>query len=193
MDDLRFDRLTKTLGVGGTRRAATRLIAGGAIGALLVRTGLVPAPAAERDGHCRGGGKSCKNNDQCCTDHCQQGVCTCKKQGKCDTDKVCCSGKCHRGECSEQATGVTGGCPDKDYLCFRSLVDVGKCTPVSLQTVRVPTCFAGFSGCQPGYGQCPRKPCEDCNARFPACEGQCRAAAGCTRPGKGGSVPQVVC
>ena len=177
MDDLQFDRLAKTLGVGCTRRATTRLLAGGTLGALLLgRLGLQPALAA-----CRGPRHTCNHDDQCCSDHCKQGFCKCKNHGKCDNDKACCSGKCHHGKCEHVKGDVDAhwGCDPKKYYCFKTAADFPKGTPVSFSTVEVPTCFTYLPNepCLPGHGQCPRTPCQACNERFP------RECAGGTRDG----------
>ena len=185
MDDVQFDRLARILGVGGTRRAATRLLAGGALGTLFGRLGLAPAIGAERGGHCRGVRDACHRDDQCCSDRCEHGFCTCKTRGKCETGKACCSGKCRDGKCvhvKDPGVDAKWDCEPKKYLCFRHVQDIGTCRVVNLRRVEVPTCFTGIPKvpCLPGIPpKCPRTPCQECNARFPACEGQCRAAERC--------------
>ena len=183
MEDLTFDRMAKTLGVGSTRRATTRLLAGGALGALLLgRLGLQPARAA-----CRGSRDQCDRDEHCCSGRCEKGFCKCKSRGKCDGDKECCSGTCRNGKC-EKEQGLEGwGCPAGKFLCFRQPTNFSTCTPVSLTKVEVPQCFTYLPSdpCLPGIlPKCPKTACQACNERFPQeCQGQCHAARDCPNPG----------
>jgi hypothetical protein len=117
MDECRFDNWTRMLGALQDRRAAVKELA--AAGAALVAParadlGLAQEGDVIAEG-CRGGGVSCRRNNQCCSGKCNRkrrkkrnrndrdkkgrrrddGVCKCLGNGKsCRKDAACCKGRC---------------------------------------------------------------------------------------------------
>lgn len=131
MDDDRFDAVAKSLGRGAPRRAFVRLLAGNALGAVLVRLQVEDAAAA-----CIAAGKRCERGDQCCAgSSCKGGTCKCK-DGLTDcgkTCKACCVDGLRNGQesdidcgggCARCANGkACGGSND----CRSALCDTGLC------------------------------------------------------------------
>ena len=103
MDGRRFDVLTVTLtavGGGSSRRAALRVLAGGALGTVLTRLGVQEAAAAcRRD-------SDCSNRAKCCRAGRRQGVCV-------PADSVCCGSEDATRYCRPTA-GVAVVCCPKD-------------------------------------------------------------------------------
>jgi hypothetical protein len=87
-------------------------------------------------------------------------------------------------------------CGTQWYFCFKDAKDLGLGIPVDNRSVEVPACFTGnpLVPCLPGHGKCPRTPCQECNARYPKCEGHCRAAqATGGKAGQGGFSNKPIC
>jgi hypothetical protein len=94
MDGKLFDELTLSLGAEKTRRGALRLLAGGALGAVLTRLGLEEAAA-----RCVRLGGRCERSRECCAGGCQGRRC------RCGTGTKACNGRCiPAGQCCN-------GCP----------------------------------------------------------------------------------
>jgi hypothetical protein len=71
MDSSRFDCLAKSLAATTGRRAAAKLVAGSALGAIgLAHLGIQPAAAA-----CKHKGERCNNDNDCCHDCCKHHKC----------------------------------------------------------------------------------------------------------------------
>ena len=75
MDNQRFDTLAMVLGASGSRRRAFKLLAGGAIGAVLLRFGVDDAAAFNE--LCRSLGRSCSRDRDCCSRRCRRGTRRC--------------------------------------------------------------------------------------------------------------------
>ena len=102
MDGSRFDRWTKTMARGGSRRVVVRALAGGALAAGLGRLGRAAVAAA-----CQKKGKPCDQDQDCCSKRCKHGTCLCSKAGKgCTNANDCCSSGGGAGTCS----GATETC-----------------------------------------------------------------------------------
>ena len=159
MDGPRFDEWVRaTARQGATRRAALRLMAGGALGGLLVRFGLGEAAAA-----CARVGQRCARNYDCCDgEYCHTNRCRCRP----DRDR------CRRRCCSTGETCVEGACRRcaTDGQCVRFFPD---------RQEQVPCC--GTDVCSPD-GVCT--PClpkgGDCREGLPeqCCSGTCNIPAG---------------
>ena len=93
MDGQRFDELTRTLAAGASRRAALRILAGGAAAGFLT---LVRGSGARADeGGCKRTGKHCRRPDQCCSGVClADGTCGCASHADCDDRNACTVGLC---------------------------------------------------------------------------------------------------
>jgi hypothetical protein len=73
MDGRRFDAWTRALATGAVnRRAASRLLIGGALGTPLVRH-----QAAKAAGGCTKAGRPCVKDRECCSTFCRNGNCQC--------------------------------------------------------------------------------------------------------------------
>ena len=130
MDEARFDTLARILGAGpAPRRAALRLLAGGALSALAAGLGVgrtasqsaCSAPAQPCPGCCAGldcgaddrcciptrSAKKCRKGSHCCSGVCKKkrgkptGTCACRPAGQgCTAGRNCCSGRCGaNGKC----------------------------------------------------------------------------------------------
>ena len=97
MDPHRFDRLTRALGSGQSRRGMLKSLAGGAVGAALAVVGIGDAAAAIRK---RSVGNSCNYNSDCASGLCvaesrTRKICHCVSAGDCPAAKdVCHSAAC---------------------------------------------------------------------------------------------------
>lgn len=139
MDGARFDRLARSLTAAGSRRG----LLAAALAALLGRLGLGGVAAA-----CRGAGKACAKDGQCCSRRCtKRGRCACIRTGSggCGTNADCCSGVCAAGH--------------RDGICCGNgqvLTDEGRCGC---------NAFAGEVRCR--YACCDELLGESC------CDGTC--------------------
>ena len=153
MDGQRFDNWAKTLPTAGSRRAAIRLLAGGALSVGFARLGLRQAAAA-----CGTPG------NKCCKGKCNRGA-TCNSEGYC---------KCKAGwrRCKDNG----GYCRKKDKCCGIGFLCENPCqetrckngvyqcvttqpgTPCDEFCCQAPTsCCEGWRGCKP-----PDPDCGDC-------------------------------
>ena len=99
MDGERFDRIARALGATPPRRGALRLLAAGALGAILARPrgAVVQVGIAANTGSCRATGDVCDGDKDCCSQRCEGGRCQCRKRGAaCTVDRACCSGRCRK-------------------------------------------------------------------------------------------------
>jgi Hom_end-associated Hint len=154
MDATRFDRFATALGTSTSRRTAIKLLAGGALGAVLGGLGLEEAAAA-----CTPAGKRRRRGEACCPDAVGDGRrCVCRS----DDPAVTCAGRCGIviDNCGRQIDcGTT--CPGREtcggggvpYMCGctpddRATTCAGRCGTVTGncgQTVDCGSC--GGSGC----------------------------------------------
>jgi len=126
MDQDRFDRWTRALAAGGSRRRVLRAMAGGALGALLDRHGPDQAVAAEAA--CTRLGRRCEPGDRCCDGGRRKGgECRCLGRkmrcgDRCVSDRACCTDgrpgcpdgrRCRRGRCVAGDAGCTPDCDGK--------------------------------------------------------------------------------
>lgn len=175
MDDRRFDALVRTLVTGpASRRAALRLLAGGALGGLLPSLGVREAAAgcagtlACPAGDCTGcKGTVCGPHQKCCRPH--DAVCTNKSQ--------CCSGRCRipkgksRGRCKctvgTAPCGTTGCCAANQACVDQASGTCGQCLAGTSES-----CYTGPAGTE-GVGRCKAgtRTCQSDNTWGP-CQGQ---------------------
>lgn len=119
MDDVRFDRLTRTVAAGHTRRLMLRGLAGA-----LAAFGLVARERAEAQGHIVGIGGACTSNSQCfaaspgliCADngftHDGARNCCAPDGGRCQYDEHCCGmSGCFDGVCGYYGPMPAAGLP----------------------------------------------------------------------------------
>lgn len=107
MDDRAFEDLTRRIGRERSRRGMLLAAAAGLSAPVLAGFGVQLAAAqdevgGEAFGLCRVGGFPCGRDQQCCTNKCRGGACTCAKRGKPCINRVganCCSHKCRKGKC----------------------------------------------------------------------------------------------
>jgi hypothetical protein len=176
-----FDELARGLASGSISRGkALRLMGAALVGGTLSSLGIGGVAAADPPG-CKRNGKSCKNDEQCCSLNCEGGKCAAacvSNGGACTTSGQCCSGNCSNGFC----------CPS-GYVGLRNGTCAKPCTvgPVSECAAG---CFcsitpSGARYCVPSRGggsgtlcmddsQCPTG--EFCNGPAGSPEGFCAAA-----------------
>ena len=103
MDANRFAALSRKVGAAPTRRAALGVLAAGLTGVVLVGTGVDEAQAGIPIVNCKVPGKQCRKNQNCCSERCRKGRCTCARKGRPCWDplegSLCCSGRCQNGKC----------------------------------------------------------------------------------------------
>jgi hypothetical protein len=141
MDAHCFDDAVRSLTTTASRRGALRLVAGGAVGALLAALGLRDAAA---HAGCRHQGKTCDRNSQCCSKRCRHGKCRgCGKLGICAASVLCGAAgsgcECFlntEGQRTCFAAGVCDGTPCTDdlqcsygYSCQTNCCTTGVCAP----------------------------------------------------------------
>ncbi len=165
MDDQHFDSLARSLASGRSRRTAVRLLAGGALGALLTALGLEEAGAA-----CVRVGRRCETGRQCCTKRCVRGRCACPR-GTTRCGRRCCPAgqTCQNGACVAACAGedptvtcAANGCGPKTNSCNQT-VDCGTCQGDL-------TCQNGFCACPNGLTACSTN-CVDTNTNRNHCGG----------------------
>ena len=105
MDGERFDRIARALGTTPSRRGALRLLAAGALGALLAlpRAAAAQLGTEANAGSCRAPGDLCDGDADCCSERCRNGRCLCRRRGAaCAVARACCSGRCRTrsGRCA---------------------------------------------------------------------------------------------
>ncbi|CAA9582508.1 MAG: hypothetical protein AVDCRST_MAG19-4204 [uncultured Thermomicrobiales bacterium] len=172
MDDRRFDDLARALSGGpAPRRAALRLLGGGALGGLLAVLGREDAAAA-----CRAPSKVCARDSQCCSKRCsRKGRCLCTKAAHCPKPARAC-------EVAVCAGGRCGTAPAPAGTVCRPAVDACGLTEVCDGTSR--DCPADqhkpdspFDPCPPGKycceGRCALPPDASCTADSECCTSQC--------------------
>ena len=142
MDRDRFDALTRRVTVDGiSRRGAVRLLAAGALAALIPHEGT--AGAANR--RCVALGKACNGEDRCCDGDCRRGECRCPRGSR------PCGGRCCPSDRSCQ-DGVCRCMPDRKATTCRD----GRCVRSQFGTdcMRDDNCCSNH--CAAGNGDCPR-------------------------------------
>ncbi len=165
MDHEQFDRVTRTLATGATRRSALKVFAAGGIGTALHLLRLRAADA-EHYGciHYR---EPCSRNGQCCSGICTNGRCRAHNKGICTTEQNFCTQGGDTTVCGSASGG--GNC-----LCTRT-------------TGKTPFCAENFTGV---CGQCTRdKECQEtygpgaaCITGGPACPCTDRTKGSCAIP-----------
>ena len=139
MDEARFDRMTRILAHGHSRRSALRLLAAGAIAALGAGLGVEAAPAQTT---CKPPGGKCSRHGQCCSGACnrRRGRCRGCPSGEhlcgetCIPDDQCCAGNAAGKLCGQTCipiadccTNGAPGCPaSPPHYCW-----AGECHMVS--------------------------------------------------------------
>ena len=76
MDRNLFDELARTLAARSSRRRGLRALVGVALGGLIGPPGLI-RPVAEAATVCRGLGRECRRDSQCCWGRCRRSRCRC--------------------------------------------------------------------------------------------------------------------
>jgi hypothetical protein len=90
MDNVRFDRLARSLAERGTRRNTLRALGAASLAAVGARLGLAPAAAK-----CKQVGKKCKKGDKCCAGaKCKRKRCRCTNDSQCGDGEICLNGAC---------------------------------------------------------------------------------------------------
>ena len=119
MDSARFDGLVRSFSQSRSRRQTLRSLAGAVVvGAVALGAQEVGADTCKRDG------KACKKPSQCCTKHCDNGVCVCPELdfGACSGTLGCMPVETSDG-CNLCGTALTcdpcpsAGCPGDDGIC----------------------------------------------------------------------------
>ena len=156
MDGERFDRLTRALSDGMSRRRAVRAFAGS-----LVAVAVAAAkPGAAGADDCKRADKPCKKHSQCCSGLCvpETGLCGCTAPADCDDRNGCTVDLC--GPVSHQCFHLEFGsscvqcrssahCPGRGACCGgRCCAPGATCSTNSLGLpVCCPTCENGQSCC----------------------------------------------
>lgn len=173
MDDSRFDRLTRTLARGASRRTVLKTLAGSLLG-----LGVVSSAQAET--LCGGPGVHCVIDDECCLGSCENRRCACPfGQRFCDdVCAECCydgdcldNGRCEAGSCvSTCLTAGQDGCADATPCCAGHACCGG-------------TCLAGADCCTAQGGAACGDAC--CGGATPRCcqDGTCIPDGGCCGDG----------
>ena len=157
MDDRRFDALVRTLVTGpASRRAALRLLAVGALGAVLARPG-APWATEEAAAACVPAGKRLRRGERCCRTAVRDGRrCVCRSddpattcEGKCGTVRdncrraVDCGNTCAGVEtCGGGGTANVCGCTPQDPA-VTCKAGCGKQTDNCGRTVDCGSCYGG--------------------------------------------------
>ena len=107
MDAGRISELSRRVASAASRRQALGVMAGTAAAGLLGRA--APGAAAEVDlagvpiVNCKMPGFNCRRDTNCCSRHCNKGVCSCSRKGRACWQPLegalCCSGRCRNGRC----------------------------------------------------------------------------------------------
>lgn len=198
MDGKRFDDLAVRFGTS-SRRGALRLLAGGALGAVLTALGLGLAPD-EVAAACGDTGAKCKKGADCCATRCKKK--RGQKVGKClpCTAETCPNGCCDGATCrtgdSDAACGIGGescvACPSGE-LCRN-----GVCGPdpdycdAAADCDRFPyglSCNFATNRCQcrtAGHGRCAAPNQYACGPCCPGGNGVCRGDTQCLSETEGG-------
>lgn len=199
MDADRFDRFASNVGRATTRRGALRLLAGGALGAVLSVLGLAGVGANHTG--CRHVGKPCARKAQCCSGVCKgpTGAKTCRAHHV---------GTCQAGQdwCTQGAAASCG----PPCLCF---VTTGKARFCGRPTLFCATCARdkdcqGVTGtgsacmecaaaCAEGTGCVPHCPCAPdgsaCTVGPECCGGGCPGGTCCRTAGQPCAAPGQCC
>lgn len=92
MENDRFDALAQQFANIGSRRKVLRTLAGGALAAVLARTGVAGVAAEEAATACLRDGTGCRRGNQCCSGVCRRGKCRpAPLQGTCTIRKDTCA------------------------------------------------------------------------------------------------------
>jgi hypothetical protein len=129
MDDRRFDNFARILAAGtASRRVTARLLAGGALAAVLGRIAIEEAAAAV----CKQGGRRCTRNGECCSR-------TCRNRGTC---RPCASA----GICM----GSTPCGPRDECVCYPTWEGPAKCFAYGYLNCGLNEC-QGSAACDAGW------------------------------------------
>jgi hypothetical protein len=186
MDHREFDRLTRIVGAGQSRRGMLKSLAGGTLGAVAVALGVDLAAAAAR---CRGQDSICTKKADCCSSACLPKDRTGRRYcAECGSASNCPKGdQCHAAICDASnscgliaATGTlcdSGGGADSG-ICQED----GTCVTHGAACVAEPDVFGTCPGgqyCDLGYCACHVGACaiaSDCGPYFDGCLGGCCCA-----------------
>ena len=175
MDEHRFDALAKALAGSVSRRRSLKMLAAAPFGAVAAR--FFPTASVAPD--CRKGGEPCVAETDCCSGHCDAGLCgaggatgsgapgPCRANGEgCRQGSQCCSGYCNgREKCACKPVGK--GCADPSQCCS-GLCDGGKCHCPGDQVRCDSQCCAAGQRCKRGrcVDECvPEDPAVTCQGR----------------------------
>lgn len=173
MDSRRFDAIARALAGTASRRLSLKLLAGGALGAVLVRLGVEVATAA-----CVPAGKKCGRGDRCCAGAtCKGGACKCDR-GLRECGKVCkeccadgdCPGRvCRNGTCRDRSACAVDSDCQSGHCCNGSCVD-GQTDSANCGT----SCIDCGIGGECRNGGCCRADARACSVDTECCSGVCR-------------------
>jgi hypothetical protein len=153
VDQDRFDAWTRRIASRSHRRAAAKLLTGGALGAVFAAFGLTAATAGP---DCGADGAPCKKKTDCCSGACKRKKG--KKKGKCQPCQAAC---CRDADCTggKRCQGGTCTCPDGQVDCAgtcRQCCGDGHCTGGK-------TCQGGNCACPSGKHDCAGTCMNCCN------------------------------
>ena len=149
MDAHRFDRLATRLAATPTRRSALRLLAGGALAALLPARLGARAAAQEAQAVCRFVGEPCTVNGHCCHgNRCRGGTCQCRP------NLTSCGGRCRDLRTNERHCGACDHRCEAGQTCCR-----GRCVACCTDADCAPPQTCGGGG-TPGVCGCTPRACE---------------------------------
>jgi predicted outer membrane repeat protein len=201
MDFERFDRMTRMLGAGLTRRTGLRAAAAALIGATASLDGEAGEARGRGEGHGRERGQAggpgaagpcgdgsvkanrCKKGSDCCTGHCNTAKrrCRCLQRGKsCKTDANCCGTMtCTKKKCTQPPKPVPTGkaCGPKDTCAS----DDATCTTYEGGSPAGTYCLLPYLTACTASNQCETS---DCGG------GKCIS---CSCEGCGGTCTPIVC
>jgi hypothetical protein len=203
MDGNRFDALTRSLATPRSRRAVVRTLAGSAAGGLIALAGRRPAGADL----CKGTGKECKKNIQCCSGSCAPptasisthgsgSVCCPAGQvqypvGACCTPTTCAAQGKNCGQISDGCGGTLtcGSCTAPQTCGGGGVTNVCDCTPTTCAAAGA-ECGAIADGCGDTL-TCPDT-ClapETCGGGLDPHPNRCGCTPAACQPGQCGAVP----
>ena len=133
MDNQRFDRFTRVLASGKSRREMLRLLASGSVGALALGATVINAGAQDAEPLACNSHADCQDSNPCTFNRCFHGHCVTKIRpngAKCPDDgNFCTTDICYEGVCVHPPKPDGTPCPDGDPNVDSDCV-AGICTSV---------------------------------------------------------------
>jgi hypothetical protein len=165
MESTRFDRITRELAIGSSRRGVLKLLAGTAV-ALGATT--IAAPSSRAQEACAQPGDDCAINEDCCQGfYCNDdGICAgaaeCATEGGgCDADEICCGDlicgddrMCAAPASAGQECAADEECASDEICCGGVCAQIACCIEDDDPNARCPegtACFEGY--CDPIGGE----------------------------------------